>query len=134
MYEIFPGMAGTIISSGLRGRKGRKTMVKNFDDLQTVGKENVDATLKSFGALSKSGQAIAVEIADYSKKTFEDGSAALEKLFGVKSFEKAVEVQTEYAKSAYESFVAEASKLGELYADLAKETYKPFENVLARAK
>jgi hypothetical protein len=109
-------------------------MVTNFDDLQTVGKENVDATLKSFGALSKSGQAIAVELADYSKKTFEEGSAALEKLFGVKSFEKAIEVQTEYAKSAYESFVAEASKLGELYADLAKETYKPFENVLARAK
>ena len=49
-------------------------MVKNFEDLQTVGKENVEATLKSFGALSKSGQAIAVELADYSKKAFEDGS------------------------------------------------------------
>jgi hypothetical protein len=109
-------------------------MVKNFEDLQTVGKENVDAALKSFGALSKSGQAIAVEIADYSKKAFEDGSAALEKLFGVKSFDKAIEVQTEYAKSAYEGFVAEATKLGELYADLAKETYKPFEGFLARAK
>jgi hypothetical protein len=110
------------------------TMVKNFEDLQTVGKENVDATLKSFGALSKSGQAIAVELADYSKKTFEDGTAALEKLFGVKSFDKAIEVQTAYAKSAYEGFVAEASKLSELYADLAKEAYKPFEGVLARAK
>jgi hypothetical protein len=110
------------------------TMVKNFEDLQTVGKENVDATLKSFGALSKSGQAIAVELADYSKKTFENGTAALEKLFGVKSFDKAIEVQTAYAKTAYESFVAEASKLGELYADLAKETYKPFEGVLARGK
>jgi hypothetical protein len=110
------------------------TMVKNFEDLQTVGKENVDATLKSFGALSKSGQAIAVELADYSKKTFENGTAALEKLFGVKSFDKAIEVQTAYAKSAYEGFVAEASKLSELYADLAKEAYKPFEGVLARAK
>lgn len=109
-------------------------MVKNFEDLQNVGKENVDATLKSFGALSKSGQAIAVEFADYSKKAFEDGSAALEKLFGVKSLDKAIEVQSEYAKKAYEGFVAEASKLGELYADLAKETYKPFENVFARAK
>jgi hypothetical protein len=110
------------------------TMVKNFEDLQTVGKENVDATLKSFGALSKSGQAIAVELADYSKKTFENGTAALEKLFGVKSFDKAIEVQTAYAKTAYENFVAETSKLGELYADLAKETYKPFEGMLARGK
>lgn len=109
-------------------------MVKNFEDLQAVGKENVDATLKSFGAITKSGQAIAVELADYSKKAFQDGSSALEKLFGVKSLDKAIEVQTEYAKTAYEGFVAEASKLSELYSDLAKETYKPFEGMFARVK
>jgi hypothetical protein len=109
-------------------------MVKNFEDLQAAAKDNVDATLKSFGALSKSGQAIAVEIADYSKKSFEQGTATLEKLFGVKSFDKALEVQTDYAKSAYEGFVAEATKLGELYADFTKEAYKPFETALARAK
>ena len=109
-------------------------MVKNFEDLQQVGKENVDVALKSMGALSKSAQAIAVEVADYSKKSFEDGTAALEKLFGVKSLDKAIEVQTEYAKTAYEGFVAKASKIGELYADLAKETYKPFEAMLAKAK
>ncbi len=109
-------------------------MVKNLEDLQAVGKENVDATLKSFGALTKSGQAIAVELADYSKKAFQDGSSALEKLFGVKSLDKAIEVQTEYAKTAYEGFVAEATKLSGLYTELAKETYKPFEGVFARAK
>jgi len=109
-------------------------MVKNLEDLQAVGKENVDATLKSFGALTKSGQAIAVELADYSKKAFQDGSSALEKLFGVKSLDKAIEVQTEYAKTAYEGFVAETAKLGELYTNLAKETYKPFEGMFARAK
>jgi hypothetical protein len=109
-------------------------MVKNFEDLQAAAKDNLDTTLKSFGALSKSGQAIAVEVADYSKKSFEQGTATLEKLFGVKSLDKAFEVQSEYAKSAYEGFVAEATKLGELYADFAKEAYKPFETALARAK
>ena len=108
-------------------------MVKNLEDLQQVSKENVDIALKSMGVLSKGGQAIAVEITDYSKKAFEDGTAALEKLFGVKSFEKAIEVQTEYAKTAYEGFVAKASKISELCADLAKETYKPFEAYVAKA-
>jgi hypothetical protein len=111
-----------------------ETMVKNFEDLQQVNKENVDIALKSMGALSKGAQAIAVEFADYSKKAFEDGTAALEKLFGVKSFDKAIEVQTEYARTAYEGFMAKASKIGELYADLAKETYKPFEVMMAKAK
>ena len=110
------------------------TMVKNFEDLQQVGKENVDIALKSMGAISKGAQAIAVEMADYSKKAFEDGTAAIEKLFGVKTLDKAIEVQTEYAKTAYEGFVAKASKIGELYADLAKETYKPFEAIMAKAK
>jgi phasin family protein len=109
-------------------------MVKNFEDLQQVSKENVDIAMKSVGAVSKGAQAIAAEIAGYSKKSFEDGTAALEKLFGVKSFEKAIELQTEYAKTAYEGFVAEATKLSEMYADLAKESYKPFEAMVAKAK
>jgi hypothetical protein len=109
-------------------------MVKNFEDFQQVGKDNMDSALKSWGALSKGTQAIAVEMADYSKKAFENSTAALEKLFGVKSFDKAIEVQTEYAKTAYEGFVAEATKIGELYADLAKETYKPFETIMAKVK
>lgn len=109
-------------------------MVKNFEDLQQVSKENIDLAVKSASTVSKSAQAIAVEIADYSKKSFEESTAALEKLFGVKSIEKAIELQTEYAKSAYEGFVAEATKIGEMYTALAKETYKPFEAVLAKAK
>ena len=104
------------------------TMVKNIDEMQQFGKENMDATMKSFGVFSKSAQAIAVELADYSKKVFEQGTAATEKLIGSKSLEKAIEVQSDYVKSSYEGFVAEATKLGELYADLAKEAYKPFES------
>jgi phasin family protein len=108
-------------------------MVKNFDEFQQFGKENVDATMKSFGAVTKGVQAIAAEAADYSKKSFEDSAQAFEKLFGAKSVEKAIEVQTAYLKSAYEGFVAEATKFGELYANLAKETYKPFESYVTKA-
>ena len=43
-----------------------------------------------------------------------------------------VEIQTDYAKKAYEDYVAGASKIGELYVDLAKEIYKPVEDVLAK--
>ncbi|MET0633791.1 MAG: phasin family protein [Xanthobacteraceae bacterium] len=102
-------------------------MVKNIDELQQFGKSNMDATVKSFGSLSNGLQAIAAEMADYSKRVFEQGTAATEKLIGAKSLENAFEVQSDYVKTAYEGFVAEATKLGELYTDLAKEAYKPFE-------
>jgi hypothetical protein len=107
-------------------------MLKNFDELQKLGKDNMDAAMKSFGALSKGVQAIAVEVADYSKKSFEEGSAATEKLLGAKTLDKAIEIQTDYAKQAYEGFVAGATRIGEIYADLTKESYKPFETYLGK--
>src|SRR5438132_605255 len=103
-------------------------MVKNIEDMQKLSKDNMDATLKAFGTMSKGFQAIAVEMTEYSKKVFEESTAATEKLIGAKSLDKAFEVQSDYVKSAYEGFVAQATRFGELYADLAKETYKPFEN------
>src|SRR5882762_8989130 len=107
-------------------------MLKNFEDIQKLGKENVDTCMKQFGTVSKGWQAIATEFADYSKKSFEDGSAALEKLIGAKTREKAIEVPSDYMKNAYEGFVAQTTKLGELYTDLTKETYKPLEGILAK--
>jgi phasin family protein len=103
------------------------------EEMQKIGKDNMDMAMNSFGAWTKSAQAIAVEVADYSKKSVEGSAAAWEKLIGAKSLEKAMEVQSEYLKSSYQGFVAEATKLGELYVDLAKEAYKPFEGVLAKA-
>jgi phasin family protein len=103
------------------------------EEMQKFGKDSMESMMSSFGAWSKSAQAIAVELTDYSKKSIEDSAAAWERLMGAKTLEKAMEVQSDYLKSSYEDFVAEASKLGELYVDLAKEAYKPFEGVLAKA-
>ncbi len=102
------------------------------DEMQKLGKDGVDMALTSLSAWTKNAQAIAVEVADYSQKSFAGSAAAWEKLMDAKSLEKAMQVQSEYLKSSYEDFVAEAAKLGELYADLAKDAYKPFEGMLAK--
>ena len=115
------------------GAAERKQMMKNFEDMQKMSKESMDATMKSFGSLTKASQAIATEVADYSKKSFEEGTKVMEKLFGVKSLDKAIEIQTDYAKTAYEGFVAQATKIGELYTNLAKDAFKPWEMALTPA-
>jgi phasin family protein len=101
-------------------------MPKNVDEIQ---KETMDAAMKSFGECF---QAIAGEFANYSKRSLEDHTAATQKLMGAKSLEKALEVQSEYVKTACEGFVGHATKISELYADLAKELYKPIEGVISR--
>jgi hypothetical protein len=107
-------------------------MIQQFDQFQKFSQGNVDAAMKSFGAVSKSAQAIAEEAADYAKKSFEQGTATLEKLVGAKTLDKAIEVQTDYLKSTYEGFVAQSTKMGELYATLAKEAFKPYEGIVAK--
>jgi hypothetical protein len=96
---------------------------KNFSHQQ-----NGEASANNF----PSGfQAIATAYGDYTKKSFEDTKTFVEKLSGVRSLDKAIEVQTEFAKTAYETFVTEAQKIGALYGDLAKQSYKPFDGFVA---
>jgi phasin family protein len=109
-------------------------MFASVDGFQKFGKEQFDAA-SSFATLySKNVQKLAAEAADYSKKSMEQGAAALEKLMGAKSLDKAIEVQSDYAKQAYEAYIAQATKVGEVYASLAKEAAKPFETAFAKAQ
>jgi hypothetical protein len=109
------------------------TMLKNLDDVQNYSKDNMDATMKIWGQVSKDVQSNAAATADYSRKWFEEGSAAFEKLRDAKSLEKAIEIQTAYAKTAYESCVAQATKMTELYINLAKELSGPLEKFVPKA-
>ena len=106
-------------------------MVK-VEDIQQYGKEHIETVVASATTLQNGIQAIASAYGDYTKKSFEDTKSMVEKLSGVKSLDKAIEVQTEFAKSAYETFVAELQKIAGLYSELAKQTFKPFEGLVAK--
>src|ERR687894_2314044 len=108
-------------------------MIQQFDNIQKLGKDNADTALKTFGTVSKGAQAIAVETADFAKKSFEQGTATIEKLVGAKTLDKAIEIQADYVRSAYEGMVAQTTKIGELYANLAKEAFKPYGTFVAKA-
>ena len=91
------------------------------EDIQSYSKEQLEGI-----------QAIATAYGDYSKKSYEDTKSYVEKLSGVKSLDKAIEAQTEFARSSYETFVAESQKLAGLYTDLAKQTFKPYEGLVSK--
>jgi len=107
-------------------------MQKTFDDTQKTTTANLDAAVHSFEGATRVTQEIASQIADYSKRSFEQGTKTMENLLGAKSPDKAFEVQTEYARAAYEDYVSHATKLGRLYTDLAKETFKSYQDFAAK--
>jgi hypothetical protein len=77
---------------------------KIADEFQKAGKDSFEAVARSYG---------------------EDGARTLEQLVGAKSVEQAIEVQSQYVKTAYEAHVAEMTKLGEMYTSLVQSAFKP---------
>ena len=84
-------------------------MVK-VEDIQNYGKEHLESVAASASNVQSGVQAIASAYGDYAKKSFEDTKSFVEKLSGVKSLDKAIEAQTEFARSSYETFVAEVAE------------------------
>ena len=109
-------------------------MAINFEEYQNFGKAQLEAIQASATEVSKQLQAIAAETTDYSKKSVESGSAFVEKLLSVKELNEAIALQQEFAKTTYEGFVAQVTKLGELYTNVAKEAFKPVEAAIAKVK
>ncbi len=108
-------------------------MFTNFDEIQKVSKDNVERGLASFGAISKNTQTIAVETADYVKKSVENASAVFEDMLAAKTLDKAVALQNDYARSAYEDCVAQFARFNELALRASRDAYKPYEAVVNSA-
>jgi hypothetical protein len=96
-----------------------------LEDFQKFSKDQFEAFTAASATLSKGLQDIATESTDYSKKAFAAGTAMYEKLLGARSVETAIQIQTEFAKQAYEGFVAQATKVSELYTRVASDAMKP---------
>jgi phasin family protein len=101
-------------------------MAVDFPEIKTF-------SAASFEPFTKGLEAIAAETTDYSKKSLEKSQAFFEKLFGVKKIDEAIQLQSDFAKSAYDDFLAYATKIGETYSSLAKEAFKPI-NVASPAQ
>ena len=86
--------------------------------------EQTDAAVVS---LAESVQAITEAHAEYAMKALQDGSEFILKLTSIKAPGDLTALQTAFAKSAYETFLAESTKISELYAGLVNQAYKPLE-------
>ena len=106
-------------------------MVK-FEDIQSYGKEQFEQVVANATTFQSGITAIANAYGEHVKKQFEETKSLAEKLSGVKSLDKALEAQSDYARSAYETFVADAQKIATLYGDLAKHTFKPLEGLASK--
>src|ERR1700761_6262874 len=77
-------------------------------------------------------QTIANAYVDYTRESLQESRSFVEKLMGVRSFDNAIEVQTEFARQALANFVAGSQKICELYGKLATQMVRPWEGLAAK--
>jgi hypothetical protein len=94
--------------------------------------EPASAELASAELAPVSLQTIANAYRDYTRKSLEEFGSFVEQLSGVRSLDKAMTVQTEFVKRAYENSVAESQKICELHNRLAKQTLDPFKGLTGK--
>lgn len=109
-------------------------MTQAFEDAGQYGRDFLAAGFESFAAVTRGAQAISGEASNYARHAFEASAAAVETLSSMKSIDKAIEVQAAYVGQAYEGFVAESTRMSRLCADMAKDSYAPFESLVVKAR
>ena len=103
-----------------------------IEDFQKVSQQGFDAAVRAYSEASKGWQAIATELTAYFKKAAENATVTFEKLVAVNSVEQAIEIQSQYAKKAYDDYIAQVTKLTDMYVSLARSAYSPVEKVVAK--
>ena len=94
-------------------------------ELNSFGKENFEAWVASSTAATKGLEAISARAVAYSKTALEAHMSATKSLMTSKSVQELVEKQTEYARSAFDGYVAELTSISDLVSGFAKESLKP---------
>jgi phasin family protein len=107
-------------------KTGLEKALKGYDAVLGYGKETAEAVMKSATVAGKSVESINNELYSFSKQSIEDSVAATKAVMGSKSVHEAFEFQTDFAKSAFEAYVAELSKISELATNATKDTFAPF--------
>src|SRR6201996_5202441 len=129
--EKINGAAQTAETTFKNGAEAFKTgfekAVKNYDHFLGYGKETVEAYVKAANAAGKGAETINSEIYALSKQSIEESIAATKAVLGSKSIHEAIEVQTDFAKTAFDAYVGQMTKLGQLFQATSKETFAPIQ-------
>jgi len=107
------------------GKDRVEAVVKSYDDVAAFSKDNVDAIMAAGNAATKGVEALNAEFLAFGKSAMEDSIAAAKAAMGAKTLQDLIELQTEFAKTSFDSYLQQSSKLGEMAARVAQDTFEP---------
>jgi phasin family protein len=109
-------------------KTGFDKAVKNYDQFIGYGKETAEAYVKSANAAGKGIETLHSEIYAFSKQSVEESLAATKAVLGSKSVHEAFELQTDFAKTAFDAYVGQMTRLSEIFTSTTKEAIQPLQS------
>ena len=108
-------------------KAGFDKAIKNYDLVLGYGKDTAEAVMKSATVAGKGVETLTSEAYAYSRQSLADSITATKAVMSAKSLHEAFEYQSDYAKSAFESYVGELTRFGELFTATAKDSFAPLQ-------
>jgi len=110
-----------------KSREAIEHSMKSVDEMAHMARGNVEAMLASSRAATQGIEAIARDVADFSRKTFEETTAAARAMATVKTPNELMALQNDFAKTQFDAAVAQMSKLSETMVKLMGEVFEPMQ-------
>ena len=108
-----------------RAKAAVEKSTKIFEEASELTKGNVEALVASSKVAARGVETLGQEVADYGRRSFDEASAALKSLAEAKSPTDFFKLQGDYARAAFDSLIAESSKVSENMVKLAGEVAEP---------
>jgi phasin family protein len=104
-----------------------------FADLNAHAKRNMEAMVASMTAATKGAETLGAQAMAFSKKSVEDQVAAAKTLSAAKSLQEAVELQTSFAKTSLDAYLAEMNKWSDIVSGSVRESLRPINERVSAA-
>lgn len=127
-FEAAETMESTMKNGAETAKMGFEKTMKGYDHFLGYGKQTVEAYTKAANVAAKGAETLNNEIFAYSKQSMEDTLAATKALMSSKSVHEAFELQSDFAKTAFDGYVAQMTKLSEIFASTTKESFAPIQS------
>lgn len=106
-------------------REGVERSLSGLNDLNAHSKRNLEAVVESVTAATRGAEALGAQALSWSKSSWDQNVQAAQALTSAKSVQEAVELQTQWAKSAMETYMAELNRWNDTVSASVKDTFKP---------
>lgn len=108
-----------------QGKVAMEKGARAVEEMADLTRGNMEAMVASQKTAAKYAETLSQGAADYSRRSFEQASATLKSFAEVKSPTDFFRLQSEFARSAFDQFVAEGSRVTETMVKMSNDVAEP---------